>query len=74
MMFCIGVRSKNQERGSLMKRLLCKFANWILRRYTESEIAFGTDVYINGRTYKLIQATSDIYPYGNKNITFEVQY
>ena len=57
-----------------MKRLLCKFANWILRRYTESEIAFGTDVYINGRTYKLIQATSDIYPYGNKNITFEVQY
>lgn len=56
-----------------MKRLLCRFANWILRKCTHSEIAFNTDVYINGRAYKLIQATSTIYPYGNKNITFEVQ-
>ena len=57
-----------------MKKVLCKIANWILRRCTNPEIAFGTDVYINGRTYKLIQATSDIYPYGNKNITFEVAW
>ncbi len=56
-----------------MKRLLCKFANWILRKCTHPEVAFNTDIYINGRTYKLIQATSNIYPYGNRNITFEVQ-
>lgn len=59
--------------NNLMKRLLCRFANWILRMYTRPEIAFNTDVYINGRKYKLIQATSNIYPYGNRNITFEVQ-
>lgn len=68
-----GVMLKTVGGNRLVKRLLCKFANWILRRYTRPEIAFNTDVYINGRTYKLIQATSNIYPYGNRNITFEVQ-
>ena len=55
-----------------MKKVLCRFANWILRKCTSPEIAFNTDVYINGRTYKLRQATSEIYPYGNRHITFEV--
>ena len=56
-----------------MKKLLCKFANWILRRFTSPETAFDKDVYINGRTYKLLQATEEIYPYGNRRITFEVE-
>lgn len=56
-----------------MKKILCKFANWILRKCTSPEIAFNTDVYINGRTYKLLQATTHIAPYGNRNITFEVE-
>ena len=55
-----------------MKRLLCEFANWILRRYTESTVAFGEDVYINGKTYKLVKATTEMSPYSSIVITFEV--
>ena len=55
-----------------MKKLLCKFANWILRKCTESTIAFEKDVYINGRTYKLVQATTETSPYVHTTIHFEV--
>lgn len=55
-----------------MKRIICKFANWLLRRCTKPTIAFTDDVYINGRTYKLVKATHEIYPYDNGIIIFEV--
>lgn len=54
-----------------MKKLLCKFANWILRQCTNPEVAFGADVYINGRTYTLIKATTEINPC-RYSIMFEV--
>lgn len=55
-----------------MKEKLCKLANWILRKYTEPTIAFGKDVYINGRTYELVRATSEFSPYEYSIINFEV--
>lgn len=55
-----------------MKRMICKFANWLLRRCTNPTIAFKDEVYINGRTYKFVKATHEIFPYGNGIITFEV--
>ena len=55
-----------------MKRTICKFANWLLRRCTKPTIAFKDDVYINGRTYKFVKATAETYSYGSSIITFEV--
>lgn len=55
-----------------MKRLLCKFANWILRRCISPVIAFNDEVYINGKTYKLVKATAEISPYVHTVINFEV--
>lgn len=55
-----------------MKKLLCRFANWILRRCTEHTIAFNNEVYINGKTYTLIKATTEISPYVHTVINFEV--
>ena len=55
-----------------MKKLLCRFANWILRKCTEPTIAFEEDVYVNGRTYRLIKATTEVSPYANVVINFEV--
>ena len=55
-----------------MKKLLCKFANWILRRCTSSVIAFNDKVYINGRTYELVKATTETSPYAYTIINFEV--
>ena len=43
-----------------MKKILCKFANWILRKCTNPEIVFNTDVYINGRTYTYIEHFGDL--------------
>lgn len=55
-----------------MKKLLCRFANWILRMYTSPVIAFNDKVYINGKTYTLVKATTDISPYAHTVINFEV--
>ena len=55
-----------------MKRKICKFANWLLRRCTKPTIAFNDEVYINGRTYKLEKATAETFKYGGNIITFEV--
>ena len=55
-----------------MKKLLCRFANWILRRCTEPIIAFNDKVYINGKTYELVKATTEISPYAYTIINFEV--
>ena len=55
-----------------MKRLLCRFANWILRQCVEPTIAFEEDLYINGKTYKLVQATTEMSPYSYVTIHFEV--
>jgi len=55
-----------------MKKLLCRFANWILRKCTGPLIAFNEDVYINGNTYKLVQVTTEMSPYSHVVINFEV--
>ena len=55
-----------------MKKLLCKFANWILRKCTQPTIAFTDDVYINGRTYKLVKSNTEISPHFYTTINFEV--
>jgi hypothetical protein len=55
-----------------MKKLLCKFANWILRKCTSPVIAFNEDLYINGRSYKLSKATTELSPYAHTVINFEV--
>lgn len=55
-----------------MKRMICKFANWLLRRCTDPMIAFGDEVYINGRTYELIKATHEVTTHYYDSITFEV--
>lgn len=55
-----------------MKKLLCKFANWILRRCTSEVITFQDEIYINGRTYKLLKATTEISPHTYTVIHFEV--
>ena len=55
-----------------MKRIICKFANWLLRKCTKPTVAFKDEIYINGRTYKFVKADMEIFPYGNGVITFEV--
>ena len=45
-----------------MKKILCKFANWILRKCVKP-IALEKNLYINGRTYKLAQLTMEMSPY-----------
>ena len=55
-----------------MKRMMCEFANWLLRKCTKPTIAFKDEVYINGRTYKFVKATAETFIYGNSIITFEV--
>ena len=55
-----------------IKKLFCKFANWILRKCVEPTTAFNNYVYINGRTYQLIKATTEISPYSYYTINFEV--
>lgn len=55
-----------------MKKLLCRFANWILTRCTEPTIAFNDKIYINGKTYTLVQATTKTSPYAYTVINFEV--
>lgn len=55
-----------------MKKLLCRFANWILRKCTEPTIAFEDDLYINGKIYKLVHVTTEMSPYSHATIHFEV--
>lgn len=55
-----------------MKQLLCKSANWILRKYTNPIIGFQEDLYINGRIYKLVRATTTASPYAQVITEFEV--
>lgn len=55
-----------------MKKLLCKFANWILRKCLNQTMIFDENVYINGQTYKLAKATSEISPHQYTVINFEV--
>ena len=56
----------------MMKKLLCKFANWLLRMCTSPTITFNGIIYINGRKYKLVKATTEITPYEYTTINFEV--
>ena len=56
-----------------MKRIICKFANWLLRRCTDPMIAFGEEVYINGRSYELVQVTHKINTCCYTELTFEVR-
>ena len=55
-----------------MKKLLCRFANWILRKCLNQTMTFNENVYINGRTYKLAKATTEISPHQYTIINFEV--
>ena len=55
-----------------MKKLLCKFANWILKRCLNQNMTFDENVYINGKTYKLVKATAEMSPHQYSIINFEV--
>lgn len=55
-----------------MKKFLCKFANSILRKYTNPILNFNEDIYINGQTFKFISATSEGYASERVRINFEV--
>ena len=56
-----------------MKKLLCKFANWILRRCLNPTTPYGSDIYINGRAYMLRKVETEyISPRPYVVINFEV--
>ena len=52
-----------------MKKLLIKFANWILRRYIPSVFSFDEDVYVDGHAYELKAASWRINPPGGGETT-----
>ena len=55
-----------------MKKLLCKFANWILRKCLNQTMTFDENVYINGKPYNLVKATAEMSPHQYTIINFEV--
>lgn len=55
-----------------MKKLLCKCANWVLRKCLNQTMTFDENVYINGKTYKLAKATAEMSPHNYTIINFEV--
>lgn len=55
-----------------MKALLCKFANWMLRKCTAPIIGFEEDLYINGKTYKLIEACTEVSPDSYVTVEFKI--
>ena len=55
-----------------MKKLLCKFANWILRKSLNPITTFNNKIYINGREYTLSKATSEMSRHAYTIINLEV--
>ena len=55
-----------------MKKLLCKFANWILRRCIHPIVSFNNTIYINGREYTLTHAEADMSPHAYTLIRLEL--
>ena len=55
-----------------MKKLLCKFANWILRKCVDTTLHYNSIIYINGRKYTLRKATTEFSCHPYTVITFEV--
>ena len=56
-----------------MKNLLCKFANWILRRCLNPTTPYGSDIFINGKAYMLRKVETDyVSPHPYTVIKFEV--
>lgn len=55
-----------------MKELLCKFANWILRRCLDPMTPYGSDIFINGRAYLLRKTETEFSRHPYTVITFEV--
>ena len=55
-----------------MKKLLCKFANWILRRCTNPIVGINDKVYVNGREYTFSKATTEISRHGYSLINIEL--
>ena len=55
-----------------MKKLLCKFANWILRKCLNPVTKYEDKIYINGREYRLFQAYSEFSRHPYTVINFEV--
>ena len=57
-----------------MKKLLCKFANWILRHTVDQVVPIDGEIYINGRTYHLTQVEFEptCQPYTFVNIRLRI--
>jgi hypothetical protein len=55
-----------------MKKLLCKFANWILRKCLNPIISYNDKVYINGKEYTFSNATSEMSRHAYTIINLEV--
>ena len=55
-----------------MRKLLLKFANWIVRKCTGQTIGFKDKIYINGREYKFSHITTEISRHGYSIINIEV--
>lgn len=56
-----------------MKKLLIKFANWILRECIPSVFSFDDELYINGHTYELKEVTRTFEPDGSGELTVVVR-
>ena len=55
-----------------MKKLLCKFANWILRKCTDSVVTVNNKVYVNGVEYTFSKMTSEISRHGYAIVNIEL--
>lgn len=55
-----------------MKKLLCKFANWILRKCINPIVAVNNKVYINGVAYTFSKATTEISRHGYSIVNLEI--
>lgn len=60
-------------RRIMMKRIICKFASWLLRKCTDTVIEFGDDIYINGDAYELVEAEHEMTAYEYDTIHFTVR-
>ena len=55
-----------------MKKLLCKFANWVLRKYMNPITRMNGKIYINGREYTVRSVSSEFSRHPYTVINFEV--
>ena len=58
--------------GRRMKKLLIKFANWILRKCIKSKIGFGDKVFVNGVEHTFSKVTTEISPQGYSIVNIEL--